>query len=212
MSKFVAIHHSRFHRVQREVFYRRVTADCMNHTCRLRKQKNRKKLDACCQYGADVDLAERDAILEHAGELRALLDDPIATNPWFTVTPTPDADFPSGMFVRTRTYDKGCVFLHHDGRGCSIHRAALAGKWDMNGVKPHVCRLFPLSYDTQAIVLSDDYDDYSCAQDVSAPTVYRVGRSALGDIFGQALVEELDRVEEQLCSTSSTNVPPIALG
>jgi hypothetical protein len=65
----------------------------------------------------------------------------------------------------------------------------------MRGVKPHVCRLFPVSYDNDSILLSDDYSDYSCARAADAPTVYRVAREALGDIFGGALVDALDRVE-----------------
>ena len=74
----------------------------------------------------------------------------------------------------------------------------------MRGTKPHVCRLFPLSYDSDSIVLSDDYADYSCARDPSAPTVYRVGRDALGDIFGADLVEAMDEAEERVLGTALT--------
>src|SRR5688572_23483259 len=41
------------------------------------------KLDACCQYGCDVDLAERAAILGHASEIRALLRRPLGDARWF---------------------------------------------------------------------------------------------------------------------------------
>jgi hypothetical protein len=87
------------------------------------------------------------------------------------------------------------VFLSHDGRGCAIHRASIEGGWDFHGVKPHVCRLFPLSYDDEAIVLSDDYPDYSCTLDPMAPTVYRVGRDTLAAVFGADLVTALDAAE-----------------
>ncbi len=215
MESFVAIEHGRFRRVERGIFIHRVTADCMNHTCRLRKHGDREKLDACCQYGVDADLIERDAILARRTEIRDLLDEAVADQPWFHAQETRDKDFPSGAYVRTTTHDKGCVFLHHSGRGCAIHRASIAGGWDFRGVKPHVCRLFPLTYDEDSIVLSDDYDDYSCSLDQAAPSVYRVSRDTLGEIFGAGLVSVLDQVERDVCSTistSSTRVPPIAFG
>jgi hypothetical protein len=191
----IPLEHDRFHWVERDLFVRRVVADCMTHECRLVKEANRVKLDACCQYGVDVDVAERDGILARADQVRALLVPEAAAKPWFTTEEKIDRDFPSGRHVRTVRHGEGCVFLAHDRRGCAIHRAALAGGWDMRGVKPHVCRLFPVSYDSDSILLSDDYSDYSCAGVPDAPTVYRVAREALGDIFGGALVEALDRVE-----------------
>jgi hypothetical protein len=100
--------------------------------------------------------------------------------------------------VRTRRHGEGCLFLSHNQRGCAIHRASIEGGWDFRGVKPHVCRLFPLSYESDAIVLSDDYPDYSCAGEAGAPSVYRVGRATLADVFGEGLVGALDRVEHEV--------------
>jgi len=190
----VAIDHPRFRRAERAIFVRRVVADCMSHRCRT-LNPDREKLDACCQYGADTDLAERDAILAHADEIRALLLPHAKDAPWFSEEIEDDDDFPSGRHVRTLPFGDGCVFLSHDGRGCAIHRASIENGWDFRGVKPHVCRLFPLSYDDEAIVLSDDYPDYSCAFEPAAPSVYRVGRDTLGSIFGPELVAALDAAE-----------------
>jgi hypothetical protein len=194
-TNFVALRHERFRAAQRDIFIRHVVADCMSHTCRLVHERSRRKLDACCQYGVDVDIAERDAILERGSEIVALLRKDVAGKRWFGEDETRDDDFPSGRYVRTTTHDGGCIFLAHDRRGCAIHRASVEGAWDYHGVKPHVCRLFPLSYDERAILLSDDYPDYSCSRDRSAPTVYRVGRDAVGAIFGTALVDALDEAE-----------------
>lgn len=170
----------------------------MTHRCSLVREGQREHLDACCQYGVDVDIAERDAILGRRSEIAKLLIAEVAHAPWFADEVERDADFPSGRYVRTRTHGHGCVFLAHDARGCAIHRASLAGGWAFRGVKPHVCRLFPLSYESDAIVLSDDYADYSCAYDTQAPTVYRVGRADLADIFGGELVRALDRAEAEV--------------
>jgi Fe-S-cluster containining protein len=195
MSHYLPVHHGRFRRAHRDVFLRRVTPDCMSHTCSLLHEGHRVKLDACCQHGADVDLGERDEILGHADQIRALLRAEVKHVSWFSTDVEHDADFPSGALVRSARHGEGCIFLAHDRRGCAIHRAALAGGWDLAGVKPHVCRLFPLSYTDDAIVLSDDYADYSCSLDAAAPSVYRVARDAVRDVFGAALVAALDEAE-----------------
>ena len=170
----------------------------MEHECKLIKDDNKTKLEACCQYGVDVDLGERDNILARSAEIKAILDEDVRDAAWFNDTESEDKDFPSGRFVRTKTHDKGCIFLSHDKRGCSIHRASIEGGWDFHGTKPHVCRLFPVSYETDSVVVSDDYQDYSCSQDPDAPTLYRVARSDLGQIFGDELVEALDKAEAQV--------------
>jgi hypothetical protein len=197
VSETISIDHPRFRRVERGIFTRRVVADCMSHACRERKD-DRARLDACCQYGVDVDVGERDAILARAAQLKAILRPEAAAAPWFTEAEQIDPDFPSGRHVRTRTLGDGCVFLAHDGRGCAIHRASIEGGWDFHGTKPHVCRLFPLSYAGDAIVVSDDQPDYSCADRPDSPSVYRVARPTLAAVFGDALVEELDAAERRV--------------
>lgn len=206
MIEFIELAHPRFRRAQRDIFTVRVTADCMSHQCALLKEHGRVKLDACCQYGVDVDLGERDGILAHADELRSILRPAAAAQAWFSTEEKVDADFPSGRYVRTTTHGDGCVFLAHDGRGCAVHRASIEGGWDFHGIKPHVCRLFPLSYDQQSIVLSDDYRDYSCSRDASAPSVYRVGRDGLAAIFGADLVTALDAAEATVLGTPALRV------
>ena len=200
-SSRIPLEHPRFHWVDRNIFVKRVVADCMEHSCKLLQEHGRTKLDACCQYGVDVDIGERDRILARAGEIAALLEPAAAAAPWFTEEEQVDADFPSGRHVRTRRFGEGCLFLAHDRRGCAIHRASIAGGWDMRGTKPHVCRLFPVSYDSTSILMSDDYADYSCAFDADAPTVYQVARDALADIFGPELVAALDAAEDAVAGS-----------
>ncbi len=198
MGQFVTVEHERFRAADRDIFVKRVTEDCLSHSCRLVNERHRLKLDACCQYGVDVDVSERDAILERAPDIAALLRKEVTGERWFGHDVSEDPDFPSGRFVRTATFGGGCIFLAHDKRGCAIHRASVEKGWDYNGVKPHVCRLFPLSYEEGAIVISDDYTDYSCSRDPTAPTLYRVARAALEAIFGTALVVALDSAESRV--------------
>ena len=195
----VPLDHPKFRHVVPEIFTRRVVVDCMNHACTVTggDSPHGAKPDACCQYGADVDLFERDKILARTGEIRALLRADARDVAWFETEVEPDADAPSGGLVRTAVHGDGCVFLAHDRRGCAIHRASLENSWDFRGTKPHVCRLFPLTYTTDAIMISDDYSDYSCAYVADAPTLYRGARDLLGELFGAELVRALDALEEK---------------
>jgi Fe-S-cluster containining protein len=194
----VPLEHPRFQRVDATIFTRRLVADCMTHRCTM-VETHTEKLDACCQYGCDVDLKERAAILGHEDEIRALLRDDAKHAPWFETEEEVDDDYPSGRVVRTQTVDQGCIFLAHDRRGCAIHRASLEHGWDFRGVKPAICRLFPLSYEADAIVIADEYPEYSCAH-VDGPTLYRITRDTFGELFGEDLVTALDAVEARVLS------------
>ena len=201
----VAVDHPRFRHVWASIFTRRLASDCMTHRCTI-VDTGHEKLDACCQYGCDVDLAERAEILVRAGEIRALLRDDAKHAPWFETAEEADPDYPSGRVVRTEVLDGGCIFLAHDRRGCAIHRASLEGGWSLHGVKPAICRLFPLSYESDAIVIADEYPEYSCAH-VEGPTLYRVTRDALAEVFGQALVVAMDAAEAQVLAAEPRRLP-----
>jgi len=130
----VSLDHPRFTRVEVGVFTKRVVADCMSHRCSMR-DTGEQKLDACCQYGCDVDPIERDAILARKSEIAAVMAADVRGLPWFDESePEEDLDTPSGVVVRTATHADGCIFLAHDRRGCAIHRAAIEQGWDYRGV------------------------------------------------------------------------------
>jgi Fe-S-cluster containining protein len=194
----VELDHPRFHAAELAVFTRRVVADCMTHDCAIRATDT-VRLDACCQYGCDVDLYEKQAILARAEAIKPVLAPEVRDLPWFDESePEHDPDVPSGTVVRTATHSKGCLFLSHDKRGCAIHRASIEQGWDFRGVKPSICRLFPLSYGEGMIQVSDDYVDYSCAYQPDAPTLYQVAREALADLFGPELVRAMDAAEAKV--------------
>ena len=192
----VALDHPRFRRAWIAIFTRKLAADCMTHRCTM-VETQREKLDACCQYGCDVDLHERAAIEAHAGDIRALLRSEAQGVRWFDTEEEIDPDYPSGRVVRTEVLGGGCIFLAHDRRGCAIHRASLEVGWDMRGVKPAICRLFPLSYEGDTILIAEEYEEYSCAH-VEGPTLYRITRDTFAELFGAELVAALDRVEARV--------------
>jgi len=201
----VALDHPRFRTVWSAIFTRRLAADCMTHDCTM-VETHAQKLDACCQYGCDVDLRERDAILARAEQIRPLLRAEVANQPWFETDVEQDPDYPSGAVVRTEVWNDGCLFLAHDRRGCAIHRASLEQGWDFRGVKPAICRLFPISYEEDTICIADEATEYSCAH-VDGPTLYRITRDALADVFGEDLVIALDAAEAKVLAALPRKLP-----
>ena len=145
--------------------------------------------DGCCQYGCDVNLAERDRILAVKDELARF----VTTTPdeWFTTEVKEDPEYETGRFVRARSKDGRCVFAAKSGRGCGIHAFALATGRDYHSVKPVVCWLFPVTWDQGVLRPSSDvHDDLICRG--SGPTLYEMARGELEAAFSAALVTELD--------------------
>lgn len=203
----VPLDHPRFRHAWASIFTRRLVADCMTHACKMvDRQPHLAKLDACCQYGCDVDLHEREAILAKAGDIRPLLVPAVRDVPWFDDEIEEDPDYPSGKVVRTALHEDRCLFLAHDQRGCAIHRASIERGWDFNGVKPAICRLFPLSYEEDMIVIADEYAEYSCAH-VEGPTLYRITRDTLADVFDRALVVAMDAAEARVLANAPRRLP-----
>jgi Fe-S-cluster containining protein len=202
------IAHPRFRSVEAAIFTRRLAADCMAHRCTM-VDEHREKLDACCQYGCDVDLDERAAILAKADDIRPLLRDDARDLPWFEEAEGIDPDYPSGRCVRTSRVGDGCLFLAHDKRGCAIHRASIERGWDFRGIKPAICRLFPLTYERERIEIAEEYPEYSCAH-VDGPTLYRITRDTLGELFGAELVAALDEVEQRVLARQPRMLPVLA--
>ena len=209
----IALDHPRFRFVYASVFTQKITPDCMTHDCAMvdpaTAALHAKRLDACCQYGCDVDLAERAAILARADSIRPLLRAEAANLPWFDEEVEHDPDYPSGAVVRTAVFNDGCLFLAHDRRGCAIHRASIEQGWDFRGIKPAICRLFPLSYETDTICIADEYTEYSCAH-VDGPSLYRISRDLIAELWGDALVAELDRAEALVLGAQPKKLPVVS--
>ncbi len=145
--------------------------------------------DWCCQFGCDVDLQERDRLLAAARGLEPFVRAP--REAWFDGEAEVDADFPSGASVRAREVDGACVFRARDGRGCGIHRYALAKGLDYHALKPRVCWLYPVTWAEGVLMPSDEArSELVCAG--TGPTLYEAVRDELGVAFGEALVRELD--------------------
>ncbi|PZR10727.1 MAG: hypothetical protein DI536_18770 [Archangium gephyra] len=145
--------------------------------------------DSCCQYGCDVNLAERDRILAVKDELKPFVKSP--PEMWFKDEVKEDPEYESGKFVRSQTVNGACVFLNPNGRGCGIHSFCLSTGRDYHRIKPSVCWLFPVTWDKGVLRPSYDVnDDLACRH--TGPTLYEMSREELQVFFGDDLVKELD--------------------
>ncbi len=199
------VNHPVIESVEGDIFTFTFAPNCMTHRCRCVTEDDRARNDACCQHGADVLVPEKMAILRRASEVASVMREGRGTaTGWFDERdPERDPDAPEGIILRTATSDleddtSGCVFLEHTGeRGCGLHRAALVHGFNPAEIKPRVCRLYPLSWDKNALGLSPDFDRYSCAND-AGPSLYRLMRPAIIEVFDVDLVRELDRLEARV--------------
>jgi Fe-S-cluster containining protein len=205
---FLRVAHPVVQLVHPDIFRFSFAADCMTHACRVEENADDNGCgtayhqdDACCRYGCDVDLFERDAIQKRAAEIARIMP-PDLRDParWFDDAQAEEADSPSGICTRTARVDMSkeagrCVFLGHDQRGCALHRAALESGFAPEEIKPVVCRLYPLSFAEAALGLADDFEWYNCAHHQGGPSVYRVMRDTLLSVYGEDCVRALDDVE-----------------
>jgi len=210
--------HPQVTRVELDIFRLSFSAECMTHACRCRDEGDIQRNDACCQHGADVLIPEKAAILRRAAEVGSVMkEDWRPSSTWFDErSPEEDRDAPGGIILRTGTVDpsdesSGCIFLEHTGtRGCGLHLAALVHGFDPAEIKPMVCRLYPLSFWKRRLGLSPDFDRYSCANQ-GGPSVYRAMRESVRVALGDALVEELDRIEADVLKRPSGASPRLRI-
>ncbi|HEX4561393.1 MAG TPA: hypothetical protein VH113_06125 [Gemmatimonadales bacterium] len=152
--------------------------------------------DACCVYGVDYDWRVRENLKAHAVALETLTG--IPQHRWFAGAGTADESMPGGGSIRTATEDGACIFLNRESRGCRIHAYALSTGVDYHDLKSIVDCLFPLTWEGQDLVLSEEVLDSSLICLDTGPTVYRGVREELRFYFGDLLVAELDGLEATL--------------
>ncbi len=164
--------------------------------------------DACCQYGADIEMPRMTTILQHADALEQFIN--VSREQWFRTDPDdigilPDGDYPGGEYSRTGVAEipvgrsphntEACVFLDPVDRGCRLHRFGLANGIDVHEIKPMVCILFPLSFSEGDLFPSIEFDDDDLVCSGPGPTVYENVREDLRYYFGDELIAELDAMQ-----------------
>lgn len=176
--------------------------------------------DACCQYGADIELPRVRAIEGYRAELESYLGVPRAD--WFREDPEdvgilPEPEYAGGEYTRTAVVPlpdgrsphntEACVFLDPHGRGCRLHRFALERGIDVHAIKPMVCLFFPLSFKLGELIPAYEFevDDLVCRG--PGPSLYQSARDDVRYYFGPDLVAELDRLERHQAATGGRAIP-----
>jgi len=165
--------------------------------------------DACCQYGADIEVTRMNAILAKADELEPYLGS--RREDWFRTDPddigiVEDGEYlPGGEYTRTAVVelptgrsphnDEACVFLDPAGRGCKLHRFALERSIDVHDIKPMICLLFPLSFSANELIPALEFEESELICIGPGPTIYQSAKDDLRYYFGDEIVAELDAVE-----------------
>ena len=183
--------------VERGIFERRYFARCM--ACAF-------CADSCCAHGVDVDGPVEAALLAEAPAIERHTGVPVAE--WFRAPAFADEDAPGGTLRRTAVRDGYCVFHAPGGRGCMLHSYAIATGRDYHGLKPMVSTLFPVTFGSGTLVVSDELEDVSLVCSPSGPTAYEAARDELSYYFGSSLVNELDAVAASLSSAVVAGSPP----
>jgi hypothetical protein len=152
--------------------------------------------DACCRHGVDIDLDNVRRLEARAEEIEAFTGVPRAR--WFTDEVEADVDHPGGVAHRTAADERGCVFLDRSGRGCMLHKLAVARGLDYHDLKPMVSALFPLTFGSGALTIADEVEDRTLVCLDVGDSIYRGGRDEIAYYFGAALVAELDALERRI--------------
>ena len=149
--------------------------------------------DQCCSYGVDIDLGNVMRLAALGEDFSSRIAAP--RSEWFTSEVLQDPEFPTGSYVRTQEKDGRCVFRSPNGRGCAIHGYALEKGIDYHDLKPMVSTLFPVTFNYGVLEASSEVHNRSLACAGDGPSVYQGARDELRYYFGDALVEELDRLD-----------------
>lgn len=189
-------------RIDPRIFHLRYFAHCMD--CQFCH-------DACCQYGADIEMPRVRALKKIRRELEAYLGVPASE--WFRTDPDdfgiePEPEYPGGKYTRTQVVElpvgrsvhneEACVFLDPQGRGCRIHRFALERGIPVYDLKPMICMLFPLSFARGELIPAYEFElDGELVCEGAGETLYRAARTDVLYYFGEEMIAELDRLEQQ---------------
>jgi len=180
-------------KVGEDIFTTRYAKSCSMSNCRGR----------CCADGVELDIADRDRILEYAHLIQPHMDETQDRDPanWFQKT-HPDADFPSGECATTALKENGCNFLNKDGY-CVVQVAESKAPAGFGYLKPFFCRAFPVCILGGTLCIDDEQcpDEHKCCGPVKNGPLsildicafeleYMVGADGLAELRQMAVERE----------------------
>jgi Fe-S-cluster containining protein len=173
-------------RVDDTIFQRTYFTDCMG--CGFCH-------DACCSYGAEIDIKNVQRLLAIADQLESYVGQQRTL--WFMDQGVDDPETPGGRYTRTRVVEGACVFLSRQGRGCLLHAFCLTAGHNVHTLKPIVCSLFPVTFDNGLLRPAYEVQENSLVCLNTGRTLYHGARASLHYYFGEACIRELDAIALQ---------------
>jgi hypothetical protein len=161
--------------------------------------------DQCCDHGVDVDAKNAERLLAMGEDFESYVG--THKSEWFDAEPASDDEFPSRLYLRTRTRNGKCIFHDAAGRGCKIHAWCIEKGVDYHALKPVVSVLFPVTFERGLLMPSNEVADGTLICSGEGDTLFEGVREELAWYFGEELVGELDRLQE---SFTSRQVSPAA--
>jgi Fe-S-cluster containining protein len=183
-----------------DVFNTRYEKGCSMYNCRGR----------CCADGVDLDIIERDRILEHAHLIQPHMDKTQDRNPqnWFQKPVR-------GMRATTVLRENGCVFLNKDG-SCMVHIADSHVPKGFGYLKPFFCRAFPVCILNGTLCVDDEQcpDEHKCCGPVkNGPlTILDICAFELEYMLGAYGLTELRTMARERAETTSVQVSDAWVG
>jgi Fe-S-cluster containining protein len=111
--------------------------------------------DACCKYGADIDINAYKKIIEKRELVESLIDMKIED---CIEEDDEDPEFLGGSAKRSKVVDGFCAFHLREGKGCALFKLNHDGKADRD-IIPSICRLYPLNWEKGRLYFDEDIED-----------------------------------------------------
>lgn len=178
-------------KVGEDIFTTRYERSCSMLNCRGR----------CCADGVELDLTDRDRILEHASLIQQQMDETQDHNPanWFQGQKA-DTDFPSGVSTTTVLKADGCNFLNKHGQ-CVVHIAESKAPPGTGYLKPFFCRAFPVCILNSTLCVDDEQcpEESACCGPVKTGplSIIDVCAFELEYVLGKEGLAELRKMEAE---------------
>jgi Fe-S-cluster containining protein len=177
--------------VHRDIFLKTYFAHCLQcNFCH----------DACCSYGADIDIQNVEKIQQRKEEILPFIRP--SDGEWFEAGYSYYEEYVGSQYTRINTQGPRCIFISKDQRGCGLHRYAISKQMDYHEIKPLVCILFPLSFGEGILSPAPELDDNSLICSGSGYSAYQSLRNELEHYFGLELIAELDGIEKEVLGGS----------
>lgn len=151
---------------------------CINSECK----------DLCCMGGAEFDRRSHELVIEHWGRIKQLIGKDMPPEECFEGKWLNDSEYVGNNAVDSKVDPMTgyCIFHLPSGKGCSLFRLVFSEGLP-KGLIPSICRLFPVTWDKGALIVTPKSDIPPTCECISSKkkrlSLFETQRHAIEDIF-----------------------------